>query len=161
MKVICCSSSYPFWSSEELRTSSEETLEEAVAPTTDTVELHSVPELEGAVSVSLVTAPPPPGAAQVPSALRKLEVPPPEAGVKPEATDVKFAGIVQVPSARRKLVVPPPEGGTVPATDVVKPGRVDHVESPRSQVVPEAVPVASLDVLTGETRVQLVPSPVT
>lgn len=94
-------------------------------------------------------------AAHVPSALKKVVVPPPEEGTRPasvevnkgsvasvpveeaskrvEAVYVKFVavtGAAHVPSARRKLLVPPPDNGTKPASVEVNNGRVmsDPVE---------------------------------
>jgi len=51
------------------------------------------------VPLTEVTPPPPPpgGAAQTPSALRKLEVPPPEAGARPASETVKRGKVVPVP----------------------------------------------------------------
>ena len=45
------------------------------------------------------------GAAQVPSALRKLVVPPPEAGARPAAPDVTVAVVARVPLVGRVTVV--------------------------------------------------------
>jgi len=54
------------------------------------------------------------GAEKVPSARRKLVVPPPDAGTYPGAPEPKVGGTAKVESALRKEVTPPPDAGTQP-----------------------------------------------